>query len=237
MPALEVAEPAVSFSWTGSYVGVWGGGRIGDIDWATTEVFDPDGDPIPFESDPNASNSSTSGRVAVYAGYNWQFSPAWVAGIEADVGYGDNSARFDRIPGLVLRATALWRPNSAWTEAFVGVLAISFHQRSLVYGTGGLAFQEAEASGTCRADGEVCDPAEGSRTSSSSETLVGCDYSAAASRRRYLETGSSAPTIVTPSYEDFSVTAMQWVPGEAFGAEADISIATHTFGVGIGYKF
>src|SRR5690606_3408090 len=95
-PAMEVAEPGAAFSWTGSYVGVWGGGRVGDIDWQTTEAFNPDGFPIPFGSDPNTSDSTASGRVAVYAGYNWQFSPAWVGGVEADLGYGDNSSRFDR---------------------------------------------------------------------------------------------------------------------------------------------
>ena len=146
-PALEVAEPEVSFSWTGSYVGVWGGGRIGDIDWSTTEVFDPFGIPIvPFESDPDVSDSSTSGRVAVYAGYNWQFSPAWVAGIEADLGYGDNSTRIDRVPGLATESGSFVETELGLDGSLRGRLGYLVTPTILLYGTGGVAFQEVEAS-------------------------------------------------------------------------------------------
>ena len=236
-PALEVAEPEVSFSWTGSYVGVWGGGRIGDIDWATTGVFAPEGFPIPgFASNPDASDSSTSGRVAVYAGYNWQFSPTWVAGVEADLGYGDNSLRFDRIPGLPTGGGSFAETELGFDGSLRGRLGYLVSPTVLVYGTGGVAFQEAEASGTCPADTNVCNPCFGSRSSSSSETLVGWTIGGG------VEAAVFGNWLVRADYrysdfEDFSVTAMQWVPGEAFGAEADISIATHTFGIGIGYKF
>jgi outer membrane immunogenic protein len=231
---LEVAEPQVSFSWTGSYVGVWGGGRIGDIDWATTEVFNPNGDPIPFESDPNASDSSTSGRVAVYAGYNWQFSPAWVAGIEADLGYGDNSIRIDRIPGLWEEASFA-EMELGLDGSLRGRLGYLVSPTVLVYGTGGVAFQEAEASATCPADGEVCNPATGTITTSSSDTLLGWTIGGG------VEAAVFGNWLVRADYrysdfEDFNVTAMQ-VSEDSFGAEADISVDTHTFGVGIGYKF
>ena len=226
------------FSWTGSYIGLWGGGRIGDVDWTTTETFDafdPDG-PMPFLSDPNASGSTTSGRVAIYAGYNWQFSPDWVAGIEADVGYGDNSSRFDRIPGLSplgdsFAETELGADGSA--RARLGFLV---SPTVLLYGTGGVAFQQAEASGACPADDAVCDPAQGSRTSSSSETLVGWTMGGG------VEAAIFGNWLVRADYRysdlgDFSATPMQWEFEAAHGAVADVSITTHTFGVGIAYKF
>ena len=41
---------------------------------------------------------STTSRVSPYAGFNWQIAPQWVAGIEADAGFGRQTATLSGFP-------------------------------------------------------------------------------------------------------------------------------------------
>src|SRR6476646_1026305 len=72
-------QPTPVANWTGFYLGVSAGARWSNADWTTT-VTPIVGSVIP----PTASFDSTTGRVGGFLGYNWQFAPSWVVGIEGD---------------------------------------------------------------------------------------------------------------------------------------------------------
>jgi outer membrane immunogenic protein len=79
MPVKAPLKPVpVAYSWTGFYLGVNGGGVQGTTTWqyltpgtlAPTTAF--------------ASHDISGGMAGGTVGYNWQFTPNWVGGIEAD---------------------------------------------------------------------------------------------------------------------------------------------------------
>ena len=74
--------PAPVFSWTGLYIGVNGGGA-----WGRTDPFDSVGGP-------GTAHHDVSGAfVGASIGYNYQFSPNLVAGLEGDVDWADISGK------------------------------------------------------------------------------------------------------------------------------------------------
>lgn len=80
-PAYKALPPPAVWSWTGFYVGLNAGGSIGRN---PTNIA---GNPAAFGAAgvPQSYNLSPAGFVGGgQIGYNWQFSPNWVAGIEAD---------------------------------------------------------------------------------------------------------------------------------------------------------
>src|SRR5262249_1941732 len=73
------------FTWTGFYFG----GNIGGVDEhasGTSDFIDTGFPPTSrfFSNPQNQSFSNTRVIGGVQGGYNWQFSPQWVAGFEAD---------------------------------------------------------------------------------------------------------------------------------------------------------
>jgi outer membrane immunogenic protein len=79
-PVYTKAPSAVPYSWTGFYVGADVGGA-----WKTQNVTTPSSPATQGnQSATNGSLNATSVLGGVYAGYNFQFAPTWVAGVEAD---------------------------------------------------------------------------------------------------------------------------------------------------------
>jgi len=70
-PAAAMAAP---FTWTGFYLGINGGGGTAKFD----RVGVYDSNPV------KDSHNNTGYFIGGQLGYNWQFSPSWVFGIEAD---------------------------------------------------------------------------------------------------------------------------------------------------------
>ena len=121
--AMPFKAPAGTVAgWTGSYIGVHGGFGSGNLHSRTAGIgtvtanLDPDG-----------------GFGGIQAGYNWQFAPNWVIGLETDSSWGSlkdsgggNRAKIDEM------ATARGRLGYAINNL-------------LVYGTGGLALAHVES--------------------------------------------------------------------------------------------
>lgn len=123
------AQPGVAYNWAGFYVG----GDVG-YGWQNdqdTETIAATGAASPFS--PADANKPKGVLAGGYAGYNWQFAPNWVAGLEADLEYAD------------LTGTLLIVPPSGYDErtdyqgSVRGRLGYAF-DRVLVYATGGYAF-------------------------------------------------------------------------------------------------
>ena len=149
------APPPAPWSWTGFYIGGNGGYSWGD--WDTTSaaaIF-----PGPSNSaSPNVQGAFAGGQI----GYNRQFSPHWLAGVEADgqwsgerASNGDSlSASFagpiggacDVVGGCTTTATVTdanaWKlPWFATLRARIGLIEDSTW---LFYATGGLALGGAQ---------------------------------------------------------------------------------------------
>src|SRR4051794_5383539 len=90
--------PIVYSSWTGVYAGVQAGYKWSDMTWNTTCLGLSDVN-CPLHNDPgttiDASNPRSfdpaSARIGGYIGYNWQFAPSWLVGVEGDIAWADNT--------------------------------------------------------------------------------------------------------------------------------------------------
>jgi outer membrane immunogenic protein len=132
------AAPIVVYNWTGFYLGanVGGAWSTGDAHWAispTTHV-----DPIIQ----NLKDSSIAGGVQL--GYNFQFMPNWVAGLEADwmwTGNKVNQTRFMTVGGNVLLADSVTMGrNIDWLSTVRGRIGYTVTPQTLLYATGGVTF-------------------------------------------------------------------------------------------------
>jgi len=121
--AMPVKAPPAAWSWNGSYIGAYAGYAWGDfqeIDNLAASVtnFHPSGWFAGFET-----------------GYNWQFAPNWLFGIEAD-----NSFVNLKKSGFVTAFGAPTAVNVKIDELDTLRARLGYvMDRSLVYGTGGLA--------------------------------------------------------------------------------------------------
>jgi outer membrane immunogenic protein len=184
------AAPAALFNWTGVYVGAAVADRTSSSTWTTTAINSTNwlglfglpsrgliaGDPTTTPA--RFFDSEAQGRL--YAGYNWQFSSKWVAGIEGDIGYGNSNMRRGGIPGafgnganpcspfangtlglpncIGIGATGLEVETSdsatvklGWDGTIRGKLGMLVTPTILFYGTGGAAFQQVSVSAMCDA--------------------------------------------------------------------------------------
>ena len=100
---------------------------------------------------------------ALFAGYDWQVAPKWVTGIEGDIAFGDSSMRRGGIPGtygngccggvwLCVPGIEAEQVDSAtvklgWDASMRARLGYLTTPNILVYGTGGVAFQQMSVDG------------------------------------------------------------------------------------------
>ncbi len=126
-PPPRLVQPA-PFSWTGFYVGA-SAGIIGQNSKGTDigGLIDSDGDQYGI--------SGIGGLFGVNVGYNWQFAPNWVLGIEADIAWTgvDNTFNFNGSTGS---AVASKLDNLGTVRGRIGYA----FDRALLYATGGFAY-------------------------------------------------------------------------------------------------
>src|SRR5271156_5758850 len=71
----------IYYSWTGFYVG----GNVGGAWSSNNALWEPLPSSAAFGAFPIAGTTGGSSVIGGFqAGYNWQFAPTWVAGLEAD---------------------------------------------------------------------------------------------------------------------------------------------------------
>lgn len=144
--APEVAAP---INWTGFYVG----GDIGGLarhGHGTSDFFQESETAHTIQGQ---SLNSSSGVAGVHVGFNWQFAPSWVAGIEGDWQWTRSrfsacrEIGFESLPcvvgGFIGVGTIGDDVQSFGTVR--GRLGMTF-DRILVYGTGGAAFTDVRTS-------------------------------------------------------------------------------------------
>jgi outer membrane immunogenic protein len=147
MPVRAQPPAPPPFSWTGFYVG-------GDLGGLWTRNVSGRWDPLPtvpaFGVFPITGSLNTSALVGgVHAGYNWQFAPTWVAGVEADWSWTNANASFAQpwtgipvSPVAGLRPATLTRMNieENWLASVRARIGYLVTPATLVYFTGGGAW-------------------------------------------------------------------------------------------------
>jgi len=173
--------------WTGFYIGLNAGGAFGGSNniSVTTVSLTPGVDPAASAVSSGVANNNVSGFIGGgQVGYNWQFSNAFVAGIEADIqgvaGSSGSSSFANASPGVITPLTYTGTVSTSQSLDYLGTvrgrIGYLFTPTLLLYGTGGLAYGGANLSfvgtGTAAtAAGAVIGAASGG--TSSSGTLVG----------------------------------------------------------------
>lgn len=145
-PYTKAPVMAQVYDWTGFYIGVDLGG-VSQRNSGNSNFFQNSG----FPTNPLALSSSSSSFIGGgHIGYNWQFAPTWVLGIEADAQWLNAKNNFCR--GLDFNLTGCTdtgrgfgtiESETKWLATVRGRLGYTF-DRFMVYGTGGVAFGEVK---------------------------------------------------------------------------------------------
>jgi len=154
------AAPALSwaYDWTGPYVGVNAGGGRGHTSW---QYFTLPGS-VPSS---RADHDFGGGLVGGTVGYNLQFAPNWVAGVEADYDWSKMHGG-TTCPGPLFSCQSEIN-NFGTARARLGYA----NDRLLIYGTGGAAWGDVKIQTV--ETGGIGVPPSGTPTNGSTNTRLG----------------------------------------------------------------
>jgi outer membrane immunogenic protein len=132
--------PAPVYNWTGFYLG----GHMGfQWDFNTTFTFtDPNGN-VPPVGAGNPTSNNYAAEVGIQAGYDWQFAPTWVAGVEGDISWGGATAALVNPPNFAPGSLIMHR-STDWLSSMRGRLGYVAWGNVMFYGTGGVAWDKTE---------------------------------------------------------------------------------------------
>jgi outer membrane immunogenic protein len=120
-----------AFSWTGFYAGLNGG-----LTWGSNQA-----------NFPNNFDTKHSGLiVGAQAGYNYQFNPQFVLGVEGDINYVGSGLSRSFVNGLGTSVSL--KRDSGWLGTLRGRVGFTPIERLMLYGTAGLAFGNSDMSAT-----------------------------------------------------------------------------------------
>ncbi|MSO66402.1 MAG: porin family protein, partial [Pseudolabrys sp.] len=174
------APAAVAPSWSGFYGGLSLGARFADNNWRSGEVLPLFGAGAVQPGATSGSMNSVAARIGAYAGYNWQFAPAWIAGIEADIGWADNKKSANPAPGTNVLVYGVLPPilpigtvKQDWDGSVRGRLGTLIYPDTLLFATGGLAIQRVKLSASCAVSNPAVDFCFTPQNESYTKTMTG----------------------------------------------------------------
>ena len=243
--AFASSLPAV-VSWSGFYVGLGLGARAARGDLTETSLT-ADTTSVSLEGVASSQPfDGTAFRTSPYLGFNWQFSPQWLAGLEGDVGFGSQKTT---LPGFISPAQRAFSGNdflavkTTWDASLRGRLGYFLTPATLVYATGGIAWQHFDIVSTCGAPECTTLSSEafllGGGIISGSKTKTGWtlgggieaalwDHWRARAEYRYADFGTSSFIVSRPSTDDDVGTVT-----DTF----DAKLRTHMVTFGLAYQF
>lgn len=156
-PAAVPVPPPVIYNWTGFYVG----GNVGAAWLDSGARWDPLPSPTAFAVNVQAADlNDTSFIGGIHGGFNWQFAPQWVLGIEGDWSWTDlsdsQSAQWDIIDGPPAPSSQTTLATKFdWIATIRGRIGFLWTPQLLTYFTGGVSWGEADftASATRQSNG------------------------------------------------------------------------------------
>jgi outer membrane immunogenic protein len=123
------APPVVAYDWNGFYIGGYYGSGVGESRSRTDPPGNPAGTRV-GETNYNAQGLTLGGTF----GYNWQFAPHWLVGVEGDIGTLGVDHTFKEYNDVIISGS-----KADW----YGTIRARFGYvtgPSLLYLTGGVAF-------------------------------------------------------------------------------------------------
>jgi outer membrane immunogenic protein len=164
-----ISPAPIPYGWTGFYAGFdIGAGRMSQQDYTFTDLggaaFDTCGPCGAFYDPAALSGGSKNGLVGgFHGGYNWQFAPAWLLGVEGDLTWTNLNHSVTGIlssPGFpVVNANGLlFKTDVNWMASLRGRLGWIVNPAWLVYATGGVAWasMNQQANATCPVGVGLC---------------------------------------------------------------------------------
>jgi outer membrane immunogenic protein len=154
-PMVPVMAPV--FSWTGVYIGANVGGAFNDSHFN----LDPTGCFLTgcgaggVGGNASRTDAARFGNNAAFTGggqigYNWQFSPSWLFGLETDINYNGTRSSVNAILPLPFAAGSTFNYTISqkldWFGTARGRLGWLPADRVMIYGTGGLAYGRVTSS-------------------------------------------------------------------------------------------
>jgi outer membrane immunogenic protein len=234
-----VFAAAPAFSWTGFYVGVGAGVNWSDNKWNTTGIaVNAAGLLGPPLTNDNPANFNRSGfQLTGFVGYNHQLNQSFVVGLEADIGgaFGGKKSLYG-IPGtaaVVYPAGSVDETTAelGWNGSIRGRLGYLLTPTLMLYGTGGIAFQEAKYGVSCAAATPGWCVAN--RAQSVSSTRTGWTVGAGLEAQLW----GNILGRVEYRYADFGNKGSDFFAGTLDAIGVSTSLKTHTVQVGLAYKF
>lgn len=184
---LSLATPVSAYNWSGFYAGVHGGFGGDKFTYPFSIAFPPD----------SASGNLTLNSSGFYGGgqvgYNWQFAPQWVAGVEADI----NASGIEGKLGIDVSATdgtdTVNINGSAGSKVdYFGTVRGRIGWANgplLLYGTGGFAYGDVTSSISGSASGAISGSLDGiSKTKHHTGWTIGGGVEYALTRNISLKT-------------------------------------------------
>ena len=232
--ALPVKAAPIAASWSGFYAGLGLGLRVSRTEATTTS------ESFPFDNLTLAANSlpvdGTAFRGSPYLGVNWQIAPRWVIGIEGDVGIADQTTSLPGLafsPGVTANSFAAadsFAIRTTWDASMRGRVGWLVTPTSLVYATGGGAWQHFETTSTCVIAincGGLTPPVVTNAATKAGWTIGGG-----------LETALGANWFARGDYRyaDFGTSSFT-INRLGFSTNFDLALRTHTATFGLSYKF
>jgi outer membrane immunogenic protein len=148
---LGAFENSPAMSWGGLYVGFGLGARASRTDLTTTAAIE--GSPVNLNGFATSQPfDGTAFRANPYVGFNWQFAPRWVAGIEGDFGFANKATTLTGfVSPLVetLQAADGLTLKTTWDASLRGRVGFLLTPATLAYMTGGAAWQQYEMMSNC----------------------------------------------------------------------------------------
>jgi outer membrane immunogenic protein len=159
MPAKAPVIAAAS-SWTGAYAGLALGMQASDVVGNVTDTNStsrcgvPGGGGLANGCVFDVPLGSTAFKVSPYVGYNYQFAPQWLAGVEADFGWANAKNRVLGMTGpgaITVSGSGLdsFSAETKWDASIRGRLGFLATPTTLVYATGGAAWIRLDTNSTC----------------------------------------------------------------------------------------
>ena len=253
MPVKMPPIPTAASSWTGLYIGLGLGPRASRTDVISTSAtlaVGPAFSPVPIDLSGLATREPLDGtafRAAPYVGLNWQIAPQWVVGIEGDAGFANQTTTLAGFPfgpgvlptGLAGDSLAI---KTTWDASTRGRLGFLIMPTTLVYATGGAAWQRYEVTSTCGSRlfcllDRVTSPVIAGAVTKTGWTIGGGFETAlwgnwfVRGEYRYADFGTSS------FFQTRTASAFGGGPSFMITDNFNVAVRTHTATFGLAYKF